>query len=151
MAENDRHFCSKYGIKRPVYNQEDLHQLEALVTNELPEHQNWKTDWVNESVLIRFLKAHIHVTVAYEKILAYCNWREEFKVDIILEGDDEIIREESRGRSMIVNNIRDNCGRPIMLVFARKHDKNHGSYESLFKFVIYQLEELCNQTRDRNF
>ncbi|XP_057314560.1 uncharacterized protein LOC130655778 [Hydractinia symbiolongicarpus] len=147
----EKRLSKKYGIKRPCYDEEDLKKLKTNIDEDFSKNPLWKRSWCDENLLIRFLKANSNVEKAVGKLNVYFDWKLECDSKNISPHDADIINEESQGRSVIVSNTRDRCGRPIMLVFVRKHDKNHGNYESLFKFVIYQLEELCKQADENEF
>ena len=146
--EDHQSLATKYGIKCPSNSDEDLETLKCVINSKILEHVNWKKDWGKEQTLIRFLRAFITIDGAIDALVAYFNWRVKYDVDNITEHHSDVKKEDSVGRLQIVKDQMDSCGRPICIGFVRQHDKGHGNYESLFTYMIFQLEYLCKLCDD---
>ena len=144
--EIDKELCEKYGIKRPSYNEKYFEDLKICVEEKLRVSPNWKKEWLTDAVLIRFLKAYLNVEDTLAAIEEYVLWRIKDNVDekgsLILEEDEELQHEKSLGRDVTFSDFFDRCGRPIMLVTVANHDRNHNNYPSLFKYIIWIMENL---------
>lgn len=132
----------KYNVERPTYKQEDLEELQTQITSTARLHPEWKEFWIDEPTLIRFLKANITVAESHEALVNFCEWRVKYDVDNISPDDPDIKLEDSLGRAKILYGRTDSCGRPVMVVYPRYHNKDHGNIERLYKYAIYIFEQL---------
>ena len=141
--EQDRILCDKYGILRPTCDQAIFQDLKLCAEERLKETE-WNAEWIHDAMLIRFAKAFGNVEDGMKAIENYCEWRLKENVDIIgtltTESDEDINRENLQNRCIVFPDFFDRCGRPIMLVSVRNHDKHHGNYPSLLKYVIWVME-----------
>jgi len=138
----------KYKMKRPSYDVEDLETLKRYFSKELNRNPEWKDFWIEEETMIRFLKANESVQESLEALETYCDWRHKFDVDNISPDDSDIQKESSARREEILDDERDYCGRPVIIMYPRLHDMYHGDYPSLYKYVTFQMEQLtsiCDQ------
>ncbi|XP_065640834.1 phosphatidylinositol transfer protein 3-like [Hydra vulgaris] len=133
---------SKYNIQRPQADPRDVDILYQLVQDEIKVQKDWNEAWINRRVLTQFLQANVTVEESFKVFKQFCNWRFQYKVDQIDRYDPEIMAEHSIGRVKF-SDIRDVAGRPVAYVYPRYHNKYHGNEESLNKYIIYCLEELC--------
>ena len=143
--EQDKILCDKYGICRPTYDQAVFQGLKVYVEKRLTETE-WNAEWINDAMLIRFSKAFGNIDDGMKAIESYCEWRLKENVDVkgslTTESDKDIYRENIQNRCIVFPDFYDRCGRPIMLVSVRNHDKNHGNYPSLIKYVIWIMETI---------
>ncbi|XP_066922831.1 uncharacterized protein [Clytia hemisphaerica] len=155
FVENDRMLSEKYHITRPKYKNEELEELRGLVAKKLSENEGWKEHWLNEDSLIRFLKAFENVKDALNGLEEYCNWRQQNNVDRIagidISADEKMKKEQERDRDRIFDGHYDRCGRPILLITVRNHDKHHGDYDTLYKYCLHRLESISNMADERAF
>ena len=134
---------SKYNIQRPQADPHDVDILYELIREEFKNQKDWKEAWVTRSIVTRFLQANIAVEESFEVLKNFCRWRVEYRVDEIQEDDPEIIAEDTVGRCKFVG-TKDVAGRPVAYIYPQYHNKFHGNYERLYKYIIYTLEKLCN-------
>lgn len=141
--KQDEILCEKYGIHRPSYDERTLEKLKEYVGERLKE-TGWNPEWVKDETLVRFAKAFGKFKDSMQAIEDYCCWRLSEDVDtkgeLTADLDDDIRRENSQNRCVISPDFFDRCGRPIMIVTVKNHDKHHGNYPSLFKYVIWVME-----------
>ncbi|XP_057296078.1 uncharacterized protein LOC130625015 [Hydractinia symbiolongicarpus] len=133
----------KYNIKRPQYDEEDLIKLQRLVITEQKTQIDWQDLWLEESVLIRFLKAFLTVEDAFTAIQKYCDWRIKYGVENISPHEDCILRETAVGRDLYFKGVEDKCGRPIVVMYPYLHDAYHGDYDSIYRYIVFKLEQMC--------
>jgi CRAL/TRIO domain. len=155
IEEIDERLSKLYRIKRPVYNENDLERVKVIVGDLFTVNKHWKSEWMHEEALVRFLKAFLNVRDTVNAITEYCNWRHKEDVDgvqaINIEGDENMMKEQNKERDRILYDHYDRCGRPILLVSVRNHDKQHNDYETLFRYSLYCLENLIRIADERAF
>jgi len=153
FKEKDEELCEKYSIIRPSYNEDNFKDLRICIDEKL-KTRDWKEEWITDETLIRFLKAFQNVEDTMAGIEDYCEWRIKENVDVtgalILEEDEDLKREKALGRDVTFENFFDRCGRPIMLVTVANHDRHHGNYPSLFKYIIWLLECISKMTDQKS-
>ncbi|KAK7097265.1 uncharacterized protein [Littorina saxatilis] len=100
-----------------------------------------------DASLRRFLRAFQDVDVAFKMLLKYNKWRREFGVDSLSPDDPDIAEEMATGKVHILRN-RDNKGRPVIYVAARKHNAYDRDIDKLRKFLVYILESACKKCNE---
>lgn len=150
MALTPSELDEKYKIKRPTYDDKELHKLQALINEEKVKYTTWMDEWLHQKVLIRFLKAFLKAEDTFEALKKYYEWRAKYDVDNISEEDDKIKAEDSHGRGVIVNGVCDRYLHPVVIVYPYCHDKYHNDYESLYKYIIFKIEKICKICEDEN-
>lgn len=101
----------------------------------------------SDACLRRFLRAFQDVDEAYSALIKYIDWREEYGVNCLSRGDDDIEEQLALGKAEVLD-FPDHRGRPIVLVTVRNHDARSRDLNVLTKFIIYILEEAtrkCNE------
>jgi len=93
-----------------------------------------------DACLRRFLRAFEDVDETYSALIKYINWREEFGVNCLSRGDDDIEEQLAMGKAEVLD-FPDHVGRPIILVTVRNHDARSRDLNVITKFIIYILEE----------
>lgn len=155
IEEIDKQLSKQYGIKRPTFNEDDLKEVRTLLDEKLRQNPEWQKIWVTETTMIRFLKAFIHVRETVHALEEYCKWRLEEDIDGIaasdMEADDDMKKERAKERDRILDGCFDRCGRPILLVTVRNHDKHHNNYPVLFRYSVYCLENLIQIAEQETF
>lgn len=143
--EFDAQLCAKYKIKRPPHDAAALNELTSRMEEEFLGHPNWNKSWMKECTLVRFLKAFLTVEKTVEALFEYFDWRVEEKVDEILtvdvEKDEGLLKEKKKERDYVFVEQTDRCGRPILVVNVRKHNKNHNDYDrcTVSRALLQQL------------
>ena len=154
FQQKDEELCKKYTIKRPSYSEDDFKDLRICIDDKL-KTKDWKEQWVTDETLVRFLKAFQTVEDTIAGIEDFCEWRIKDNVDVTgalkLEEDEDLKREKAFGRDVTFEDFFDRCGRPIMLVTASNHDRHHGNYESLFKYIIWLLENISQMADQKSY
>lgn len=97
-----------------------------------------------DSSIRRFLRAFIDVDVAFKMLLKCNKWRREFKVTALSPDDPDIATEMASGKVHILR-CRDNKGRPVVYVAARKHNAYERDIDKLKKFLVFILESSCKK------
>lgn len=153
--ELDAQLCRRYKIKRPPYEAADLEELTRRMEEEFPMHSDWNLDWLKEQTLVRFLKAFLTVSDTVKALVEYFDWRLTEKADVILtvdvNSDEGLSREKSKKRENLFFEHTDRCGRPILVVNVRCHDRYHNDYDSLFRYSMYCLEMLAAVADQKSF
>lgn len=93
-----------------------------------------------DSCLRRFLRGFDDVDEAYAALIKYINWREEYGVNCLSRGDDDIEEQIALDKAEVLE-FPDHRGRPIILVTVRNHDARTRDLNVITKFIIYILEE----------
>lgn len=94
----------------------------------------------SDACLKRFLRAFGDIDEAYSALVKYINWREEYGVNCLSRGDDDIDEQLALGKAEVLD-FPDHVGRPIVLVTVRNHDARNRDLNVITKFIIYILEE----------
>ena len=151
----DERLSKAYNIQRPAYDEDNLEKLKILIEKKLNENPEWKKHWVDEDSIIRFLKAFLTVNDTLNALDEYCNWRVNKDVDgiasIDISTDEKLLKEQAKDRDQILNDHYDRCGRPILLLTVRNHDKHHNDHESLFKYFLNRMEAISNIAEEKAF
>lgn len=92
----------------------------------------------SDACLRRFLRAFQDVDEAYSALIKYVDWREEYGVNCLSRGDDDIEEQLALGKAEVLD-FPDHRGRPIVLVTVRNHDARSRDLNVLTKFIIYIL------------
>lgn len=101
----------------------------------------------SDASLRRFLRAFIDVDVAFKQLLKCNKWRHEYQVTSLSPDDPDIAEEMATGKVHILRN-RDNKGRPVVYVAARKHNAYERDLNKLLKFFVYILESACKKCNE---
>lgn len=97
-----------------------------------------------DTTILRFLRGRQgDKDKALKAMLRHLKWRSEFKVDSI---DPSTIQSEIDKRKIFCESF-DKCGRPVVTILARNHDKQDRDFETMQRFIIYQLEVALKMTR----
>jgi len=97
-----------------------------------------------DTAILRFLRGRQgDKEKAVRAMLRHLKWRSDFKVDSI---DPSTIQSEIDKRKIFCESF-DICGRPVVTILARNHDKQDRDFETMQKFIIYQLELALKMTR----
>uniref|UniRef100_A0A069DUJ2 SEC14 family domain containing protein n=1 Tax=Clytia hemisphaerica TaxID=252671 RepID=A0A069DUJ2_9CNID len=147
----DKELCEKYSIIRPTLNEELLPDLKICVEERM-KTTKWKAEWIHDGLLARFLKAFQTVEGTMQALEDYCEWRLKDDVDttaaLTRDNDEDIKRQDTVGRATVFETFFDRCGRPIMLVHVKNHDRYHGNYPSLLRYVIWLMEVTAQKAEE---
>ena len=151
----DERLSKAYHIQRPSYDKDHLEKLKILIEKKLNENPDWKRHWVDEDSIIRFLKAFLTVEDTLNALDEYCNWRVSEDVDgiasIDISTDEKLLKEQAKNRDRILHDHYDRCGRPILLLTVRNHDKYDSDHEALFKYFLNRMEAISNIAEEKAF
>ena len=159
MSENhsqiDDRLSKAYNIQRPSYNKDSAEKLKVLVAKRLSENPEWKKDWLTEDSVIRFLKAFLTVEDTLNALDEYCNWRRDEDVDAIgaldVSADQDMLTEQAKNRDHLLHGHYDRCGRPILVIDVRNHDKHHSDHDALCKYFLHVMESINAIADDKSF
>lgn len=93
-----------------------------------------------DACLRRFLRGFEDVDEAYSALIKYINWREEYGVNCLSRGDDDIEEQLALDKAEVLD-FPDHIGRPVVLVTVRNHDSRTRDLNVITKFIVYILEE----------
>ena len=119
-----------------TYKEEDFIELKSRVQ---PLFGADPTKFQTDACLKRFLKAFLTVDQAFESLAKYIKWRREYGVETLNSNHPDIQTELSTGK-VLLPNIKDKAGRPVVLVFARLHDASTRNLDELTRFIVYIIE-----------
>ena len=94
---------------------------------------------VSDVKVLRFLRGrnHIHDKTLHG-LVKHCEWREQYKVDEILHSTDSFLTELNTRK--IANVGLDLKSRPIICLFARRHNKDMRDINEIQSCIIHCLE-----------
>ncbi len=96
-----------------------------------------------DTTCLRFLRERLgDEEVAFEYMTTHSTWRGEFKPELL---NEEVLAAEY-AKQKVTRYGRDREGRPIVVIFARRHDKKDRDLEVLKKQFVCELEALMAQT-----
>lgn len=99
---------------------------------------------LSDVTIRRFLRARkCDVQATKRGIERHCQWRVEEKVDEIKEHD--ISGELQSGKIQVHG--KDKSDRPVVYIFAVRHNKDHRDLEEMKKFIIFTLEKALALTK----
>ncbi|CAD5112599.1 DgyrCDS1812 [Dimorphilus gyrociliatus] len=98
------------------------------------------TQYHDDASLWRFLKAFKTSEFAYKMLLKTNKWREEMKVDELNITDPDVEKEFATGKGVLLSQ-KDNSGRPILYISAKKHNAYERDIDASTKFIVYMLEK----------
>jgi len=146
MATNDTeesHFQflqNKYHIVETKYSESDLTELEEKVRSLFDENADWNEKWMNKDNMTLFLRFYGSVKKALSHFESYCSWRHVEKIDEISIEDQGLQKELQVGRCTIIETMTDKCGRPVVIVNIRVHNKNETNAKTIDTFLYYTME-----------
>lgn len=146
--------CAKYGIKKTVVIKDKLAKLKSAVNNIFEQNPAFDKKCVSDSLLERFLLFHGTVKKAAPAIERFLKWRIDENVDRINDEDLDVIKEVKVGRHTLVESMKDRCGRPLVVIHARLHNKYKSEERAMWKYMIYFMEmlsRLSNESEMKNF
>jgi len=93
-----------------------------------------------ESVALRrFIRARDgDVSAAFDQMLSVLKWRQEHKVDLVLERDFEFVAQDRWG--MAYWHGKDKFNRPILVIRSCRHDPTLFNTETTLRYLIWKLE-----------
>lgn len=139
----------KYRIQEACYDEKDLQKLQESVNEDLINQTGFQSNWYNEATLVRFLKAFITVSDTVAALLKYSEWRAKYNVDLVSSEEAIIKKEDALRRSVHFDDITDRCNRIIVIVYPANHITYNCDYDSLYKYIIYKLEDICKLCDDK--
>ena len=144
----------KYGIETFSYVEEDLQQLSTRMESEMAKNSTWKREWMDEHMLIRFLRTFKTVEESVVKLTNYFNWRNEEEIDDIDIQHPVMQKLMAQRTNEIPPGFHDRFGRPIMIIYTARQTKEACNTEFIFKRAMWHIEQMCNlcdASASRNF
>lgn len=127
----------------PVPSEAELDQVRALrrrLSNEITQISSK----ITEVTILRFLRGvKGNEDEAFDRLVAYNNWRIEFDVDNIHNQKHRVQKFEDSGLSRMEGYDKNN--RPIGVGTARFHDKSNRDVDDMRILIIYALETLLSR------
>lgn len=97
----------------------------------------------SDVTLLRFLRGRkLDVDVTLKSIVRHSKWRTDEAVATITPED--IRKEQDIGKLQVYG--RDKNGRPVLYIFAKRHNKNDRDVAEMKKYIIYTLETALKNT-----
>lgn len=116
----------------PTSEEEDA--VSVLLTRYESEGLNYT---FSRTAALRFLRGRKgDLEKGYAAMVRHAKWRIESEVDNI---DVEFIRKEVEKRKLVVAG-HDKKGRPLVTIYARRHNKDDRDLEQVRQYMIYSLE-----------
>lgn len=134
---------------------EDEQEVVTRLQEKLHRNCPYSTDASHKQLfrdllVLRFLRSREHdEDVAYDSLLKYAEFREEYEVDsaLTLEYMDKFASEQKKKKYIIVEN-GDFENRPVAYIYVHRHDKNDRDCDQLRYMIISILEKLLSCSRE---
>jgi len=134
---------------------EDFATLRNNVTSMLKANPSWKNEWfTGDSMLIRYLNAFGNASEATEKISQYFQWRYNEGIDDVDPEDPVLAEILAEQGNVVLDEVYDLKGRPILVITPRRHQKNMYTEEQVFRSAVYCLEKIskkCDESQSSGF
>jgi hypothetical protein len=116
----------------------------AEIRQRLTEDGTLDTYKATDTTLLRFYRGRKgDIEKAVKGLHKFVEWRIQNDVDSITE---ESIQKEIDSKKLVVGGVDVN-GRPIVTLYARRHQKNDRDIDQLRKYFIYSLERLIKRAK----
>ncbi len=123
-------------FKPPSSDELNLVQILKERVQELPYN-------FSDIEILRFLRGRkLILDDAYRSMEKHAAWRKEKEVESITEED--VINEHQKRKSVIHG--YDKSGKPILYVFARRHNAYERDIVEIEKYIIYMIELVISKT-----
>lgn len=111
---------------------------DEMVTQLLARYEAEQLPYVfSRTAALRFLRGRKgEFEKAFNAMIRHVRWRIESNVDNI---NIDNIKREVEKRKLVVSGV-DKRGRPLVTIYARRHNKNERDLEEVRQYMIYSLE-----------